>query len=69
MCGICGEIRWDGHTADVGAVTRMTGAMTSRGPDADAWWLTDRWRWDIGACRSSTCPLAVRSRWSTVISG
>ena len=35
MCGICGEIRWDGHTADVGAVTRMTGAMTSRGPDAD----------------------------------
>ncbi|MDT5350774.1 MAG: hypothetical protein QOH91_4061 [Mycobacterium sp.] len=34
MCGICGEIRWDGHAADVGAVTRMTGAMTSRGPDA-----------------------------------
>ncbi len=35
MCGICGEIRWDGQAADVGAVTRMTGAMTSRGPDAD----------------------------------
>ncbi|CQD07091.1 asparagine synthase [Mycobacterium lentiflavum] len=35
MCGICGEIRWDGHAADVGAVARMTGAMTSRGPDAD----------------------------------
>ncbi len=33
MCGICGEIRWDGQAADVGAVTRMTGAMTSRGPD------------------------------------
>ncbi|MGB9222517.1 N-acetylglutaminylglutamine amidotransferase [Mycobacterium sp.] len=33
MCGICGEIRWDGQVADVGAVTRMTGAMTSRGPD------------------------------------
>jgi asparagine synthase (glutamine-hydrolysing) len=35
MCGICGEIRWDGHGADVGAVTRMVGAMTSRGPDGD----------------------------------
>ncbi|MDT5274175.1 MAG: hypothetical protein QOG95_1107, partial [Mycobacterium sp.] len=35
MCGICGEIRFDGEAADVGAVARMTGAMTSRGPDAD----------------------------------
>lgn len=35
MCGICGEVRWDGQTADVGAVLRMTGAMTSRGPDAE----------------------------------
>src|SRR6202011_6094880 len=29
------EIRFDGQAADVGAVARMTGAMTSRGPDAD----------------------------------
>jgi asparagine synthase (glutamine-hydrolysing) len=35
MCGICGEIRWDGESADVAAVTRMTGAMASRGPDSD----------------------------------
>jgi asparagine synthase (glutamine-hydrolysing) len=35
MCGICGEVRWDGEPADIGAVSRMTGAMTSRGPDAD----------------------------------
>src|SRR5581483_9791243 len=35
MCGICGEIRWDGRAADVASVARMTGAMTSRGPDAD----------------------------------
>ena len=35
MCGICGEIRWDGESADVAAVTRMTGAMVSRGPDSD----------------------------------
>jgi len=26
MCGICGEIRFDGQAADVGAVARMTGA-------------------------------------------
>jgi asparagine synthase (glutamine-hydrolysing) len=35
MCGLCGEIRFDGQLADVDAVARMTGAMTSRGPDAD----------------------------------
>ncbi|MGK2882972.1 MAG: N-acetylglutaminylglutamine amidotransferase [Mycobacterium sp.] len=35
MCGICGEIRFDGRSADVAAVTRMTGAMASRGPDSD----------------------------------
>jgi asparagine synthase (glutamine-hydrolysing) len=35
MCGICGEIRFDGRSADVVAVTRMTGAMVSRGPDSD----------------------------------
>ena len=35
MCGICGEIRWDDQSADIGAVTRMTAAMASRGPDSD----------------------------------
>src|ERR1700730_7286454 len=35
MCGICAEIRFDGRSADVPAVTRMTGAMVSRGPDSD----------------------------------
>ena len=35
MCGICGEVRFDGRSADVAAVTRMTGAMVSRGPDFD----------------------------------
>jgi asparagine synthase (glutamine-hydrolysing) len=35
MCGICGEIRFDGRAADVGAVARMTGSMASRGPDGD----------------------------------
>ena len=35
MCGICGEVRWDGQRRTSGAVARMTGAMASRGPDAD----------------------------------
>jgi asparagine synthase (glutamine-hydrolysing) len=35
VCGICGEIRFDGRSADVGAVARMTDAMASRGPDSD----------------------------------
>ncbi|MEV4490155.1 N-acetylglutaminylglutamine amidotransferase [Micromonospora coxensis] len=33
MCGIGGEVRFDGSTPDADAVVRMTGAMRSRGPD------------------------------------
>lgn len=33
MCGIAGEIRWDGESADVAAVARVTDAMHRRGPD------------------------------------
>src|SRR4051812_48377768 len=38
MCGICGELRFDGATADRAAVSRMTGAMRRRGPDAEGLW-------------------------------
>ena len=34
MCGICGEIRFDGSPASVEAIERMTAAMQPRGPDA-----------------------------------
>jgi len=33
MCGIAGEIRWDGEAADVAAIARVTAAMHRRGPD------------------------------------
>ncbi|HXV94784.1 MAG TPA: N-acetylglutaminylglutamine amidotransferase, partial [Pseudonocardia sp.] len=33
MCGIAGEVRFDGRSADVEAVTRITGALQRRGPD------------------------------------
>jgi len=34
MCGICGEIRFDGRAASTPAVQAMTDAMTPRGPHA-----------------------------------
>ncbi|RVW08539.1 N-acetylglutaminylglutamine amidotransferase [Prescottella agglutinans] len=34
MCGICGEVRFDGTTPDVAAVARMTDMMVTRGPDS-----------------------------------
>jgi len=33
MCGICGEIRFDGQTASIDAVARMRDQMQPRGPD------------------------------------
>ncbi|MHB8345595.1 MAG: N-acetylglutaminylglutamine amidotransferase [Acidiferrobacterales bacterium] len=33
MCGICGEMRFDGAEPDLGAVVRMMGALKRRGPD------------------------------------
>lgn len=34
MCGLCGEIRFDGIPPNLAAVGRMTEAMTARGPDS-----------------------------------
>lgn len=34
MCGICGELTFDGRPASAGAITRMTDAMERRGPDS-----------------------------------
>jgi asparagine synthase (glutamine-hydrolysing) len=33
MCGICGELRFDGSTADIVAVERMSDKIARRGPD------------------------------------
>jgi asparagine synthase (glutamine-hydrolysing) len=38
MCGLAGEIRFDGRRADLGAVARMTACMHHRGPDGDGLW-------------------------------
>lgn len=33
MCGICGEVRFDGAVPSAASLERMTGALVSRGPD------------------------------------
>ncbi|RFA21769.1 N-acetylglutaminylglutamine amidotransferase [Subtercola boreus] len=38
MCGLAGELRFDGPSADVGDLSRMTHCMVHRGPDGDGLW-------------------------------
>ena len=33
MCGLSGEINFDGRSAEAGALQRMTDALSPRGPD------------------------------------
>ncbi len=33
MCGLCGELRFDGATPDMGAIVRMSDQLARRGPD------------------------------------
>ena len=38
MCGICGELRFDGTTPDARVLQRMLPALARRGPDAEGTW-------------------------------
>ena len=38
MCGLAGEVRFDGRPADVDAVARMTACLVHRGPDGEGAW-------------------------------
>ncbi|WP_066039687.1 N-acetylglutaminylglutamine amidotransferase [Herbiconiux solani] len=38
MCGIAGELRFDGRSADLGVVERMTACQNHRGPDGSGLW-------------------------------
>jgi asparagine synthase (glutamine-hydrolysing) len=42
VCGICGELRKPGYSADVGAVARMNATMADRGPDGEGLWAQGR---------------------------
>ncbi|SFL60337.1 N-acetylglutaminylglutamine amidotransferase [Geodermatophilus ruber] len=42
MCGLCGEIRFDGALADTTAVARMVECLVPRGPDGQGAWSNGR---------------------------
>ena len=42
MCGLCGEVTFDGSLASVDAVSRMAAPMQPRGPDAAGVWVQGR---------------------------
>ena len=42
MCGLCGEITFDGTLADTTAVARMVEALVPRGPDGQGSWSSGR---------------------------
>ena len=41
MCGIAGEVRFDGETVDAAALERMSAVMAARGPDGSGLWGRD----------------------------
>ncbi len=42
MCGICGEIYWDGQQADISRLNPMLREMEQRGPDDEGVWIRDQ---------------------------
>ena len=38
VCGLAGELRFDGRTADVAALEKMSGCLAPRGPDGSGIW-------------------------------
>jgi asparagine synthase (glutamine-hydrolysing) len=59
MCGICGEVTFDGSAAGK-AIAAMAGQMRPRGPDASGAFMQDRVA--FGHCRLSIIDLAAASQ-------
>ncbi|MCW9023859.1 MAG: N-acetylglutaminylglutamine amidotransferase [Gammaproteobacteria bacterium] len=59
MCGICGEIRFDGARPDTAAVKRMLPALARRGPDFEGEWSDDHVA--LGHRRLAVIDLSERS--------
>jgi asparagine synthase (glutamine-hydrolysing) len=59
MCGICGELRFDGAPADLGAVHRMMDQIRRRGPDHGGSWSDGGL--GFGHRRLSIIDLSIRS--------
>jgi asparagine synthase (glutamine-hydrolysing) len=60
MCGICGEVRFDGNQASLSTVEAMAEKMASRGPDAAGYQLHDRIA--LGHRRLKIIDLSTQSR-------
>ncbi|MDO5498331.1 MAG: N-acetylglutaminylglutamine amidotransferase [Propionibacteriaceae bacterium] len=58
MCGLCGEIRFDGEPVDLSAVRAMTDAMAPRGPDGSG--VHARSHFGLGHRRLSIIDLSAR---------
>ena len=70
MCGLAGEVRFDGRSADLAALERSCDAAGRRGArTAPGSGQRARWRWATAGCRSSTCRPPAHSPWSTPSSG
>lgn len=59
MCGICGEVTFDGSAAGK-SIAAMAGQMRPRGPDAGGAFMQDRVA--FGHCRLSIIDLAAASQ-------
>lgn len=59
MCGLCGEVRFDGGDADPTAVARMTEALAPRGPDGTG--MVMRGRVGLGHRRLTVIDLSPRA--------
>ena len=58
MCGICGEITFDGRAADAAAIGRMTETLSPRGPDSGG--MVVRGRVGMGHRRLKIIDLSAR---------
>ena len=69
MCGIAGEIRFDGGRPTSPRSIARCAAWRPRARTAAGIWAAARSRSATAGCRSSTCRPPARSRWSTPSSG
>ena len=67
MCGIAGELRFDGESADLAALARMSGQLARRGPDGAGSWCDGPLA--LGHRRLAVIDLSERSRQPMVDDG
>lgn len=77
MCGIAGQIRFDGRRVNLEELKVMTDAIAHRGPDGEGHWIDDEWWIGLGHRRlsiidlsSAGCqPMHYGSRYTIIFNG